>query len=247
MKKTLKNKILLAVLLIILSAVVYGIHFLIFHDFHHIMIYFIGDVGFVFIEVLLVSLIIHQILSEREKKAMLSKLNMVIGAFYSEVGTEFLRYCIKFDKNPDHIAKHLIVDKEWSDKHFYKMRELIHHREYDLQIDPQALKQLRDFVTEKRGFLLRLLENPNLLEHESFTRLLWAVFHLTEELSNRKKVLQLPDTDYTHLAGDIKRSYKLVLREWISHMQHLKKNYPYLFSLAMRTNPFDPEAKVSVT
>jgi hypothetical protein len=25
-------------------------------------------------------------------------------------------------------------------------------------------------------------------------------------------------------------------------MKHLKDNYPYLFSLAMRTNPFDHEA-----
>jgi hypothetical protein len=49
------------------------------------------------------------------------------------------------------------------------------------------------------------------------------------------------------LAGDITRSYRLVLREWVSYMQHLKNNYPYLFSLAMRTNPFDPEAEVSVS
>jgi hypothetical protein len=27
-------------------------------------------------------------------------------------------------------------------------------------------------------------------------------------------------------------------------MEHLKKEYPYLFSLALRTNPFDPEASV---
>ena len=25
-------------------------------------------------------------------------------------------------------------------------------------------------------------------------------------------------------------------------MPHLRKNYPYLFSLALRTNPFDPLA-----
>jgi len=31
--------------------------------------------------------------------------------------------------------------------------------------------------------LLGLLGNPNLLEHDSFTDLLWAVFHLMEELS----------------------------------------------------------------
>jgi len=29
-------------------------------------------------------------------------------------------------------------------------------------------------------------------------------------------------------------------------MEHLKNNYPYLFSLAMRTNPLDKNASVEV-
>jgi hypothetical protein len=84
------------------------------------------------------------------------------------------------------------------------------------------------------------------LEHESFTELLWAVFHLAEELSHRSMIKDLPDTDYVHLNGDIKRVYQLLVREWLSHMEHLKQVYPYLFSLAVRTNPFDPEASAEV-
>jgi hypothetical protein len=38
------------------------------------------------------------------------------------------------------------------------------------------------------------------------------------------------------------RVYGLLVREWLSYMQHLKGTYPYLFSLAMRTNPFDSQA-----
>jgi hypothetical protein len=30
-------------------------------------------------------------------------------------------------------------------------------------------------------------------------------------------------------------------------MDHLRSMYPYLFSLAVRTNPFDPAASVVVT
>lgn len=29
-------------------------------------------------------------------------------------------------------------------------------------------------------------------------------------------------------------------------MEHLSENYPYLFSLAVRKNPFNPEARVEV-
>ena len=98
----------------------------------------------------------------------------------------------------------------------------------------------------KRDFLLRLLENPNLLEHDSFTDLLWAVFHLTEELSHRVDVKQLPEADYEHLSGDIERAYRLIISEWLDYMKHLKSNYPYLFSLSIRTNPFDQDASPEV-
>ena len=102
------------------------------------------------------------------------------------------------------------------------------------------------FLKERREFLLNLLSNSNLLEHDSFTELLWAVFHLAEELMNRKKLEALPEEDYKHLSGDIRRGYALLVGEWVDYMRHLKTNYPYLFSLAMRTNPFDPECKVEI-
>jgi len=98
----------------------------------------------------------------------------------------------------------------------------------------------------KRAFLLGLLENPNLLEHETFTELLWAVFHLTEELSVREDVRRLSPTDGEHLAGDIRRAYAILIVEWLAYMKHLKHDYPYLFSFALRTNPFDPNAQVVV-
>jgi hypothetical protein len=34
---------------------------------------------------------------------------------------------------------------------------------------------------------------------------------------------------------------------WLEYMEHLKDNYPYLFSLAMRVNPFDKTASPVVT
>jgi hypothetical protein len=93
---------------------------------------------------------------------------------------------------------------------------------------------------------LLILQNPNLLEHETFTELLWAVFHLTEELAKREDTKNLSAKDYEHLSGDIKRAYTLLISEWLDYMKHLKDKYPYLFSLAIRTNPFDPSASVEM-
>jgi hypothetical protein len=238
------QRILFGILLVLLSVFFYTVHFVIFRDTHHIFIYFVGDVAFVFIEVLLVTLIIHQVLSEREKRAMLKKLNMVIGAFFNEVGTELLRFFSAFDANNEKISRHLIVDDNWSEEHFVQIRTYIENHACEIDSTVGDLEGLQKYLVEKRSFLLRLLENPNLLEHEAFTELLWAVSHLAEELSHRATVKDLPAKDYKHLSGDIKRAYQLLVREWLSHMEHLKQEYPYLFSLSVRTNPFNQEASV---
>lgn len=239
-------QVILGLSLVALSASFYLVHYAIFRDAHHIFLYLIGDIAFVPIEVLLVTLIIHRLLSSREKRAMLKKMNMVIGAFFSEVGAELLKSFIEFDPCVDEIRGDLSRIGEWSFKDFARYSKSI--KNYDDEMDSQKgdLEQLKDYLVGKRGFLLGLLENPNLLEHESFTELLWAVFHLTEELSHRRDVTKLPDTDYEHLSGDMKRAYCLLILEWLAYIKHLKDDYPYLFSLAVRSNPFDPDASPEV-
>jgi predicted DNA-binding protein YlxM (UPF0122 family) len=245
MERTMKKwnwQIRLGLILVLLSVLVYSFHYLIFRDTHHIFIYLIGDIAFVFFEVLLVTLIIHRMLSEREKRNRLEKLNMVIGAFFSEVGTELLTQFSDSDPKLNEIRKELVVTTKWTDQEFKRISK--HLKDYDYQIDIQKvnLKDLRAFLRGKRDFLLRLLENPNLLEHEEFTELLRTVFHVTEELEEREDLKKLPETDIFHLSNDIKRSYIHLVHQWLDYMRHLKDNYPYLFSLAMRINPFDREA-----
>ena len=233
---------LFAISLVIASAVLYIIHYVIFRDAHHIIIYLLGDIAFVPIEVLLVTLIIHKLLGEREKTEKLEKLNMVIGTFYSEMGTTLLAYFSDCDPKLDEIKKDLIVTNNWGEKEFTDVGKRLKNYDYSVDIKKVELEKLREFLIGKRDFSLRLLENPVLLEHETFTELLRAAFHLTEELASRDDLKTLPDSDYEHLAGDIKRAYTLLVSDWLEYMRYLKDNYPYLFSLAMRTNPFDRDA-----
>jgi hypothetical protein len=246
MIKRLDWQVALGAFLIALSAIVYFIHYLIFRDVHHIFIYLIGDIAFVFIEVLMVTLIIHRLLSQREKRAVMEKLNMVIGAFFSEVGTNLLKVFSNLDQQSTTLRRGLILSQETSEADFSALRQSLKAHDYAVSMEHDALEELQSFLVGRRNFLLRLLENPNLLEHESFSDLLWAVFHLTEELAHRQDVQRLPETDYEHLAGDVARVYGLLASEWLAYMKHLRDNYPYLFSLAMRTNPFDPAASPEV-
>jgi len=235
-------QIRLGAVLVALSAVFYLIHYAIFRDARHIFLYLIGDVAFVFVEVLLVTLIIHEVLNLREKRALMEKLNMVIGAFFSEVGTRLLGELAACDPDVEKIRRELIVTGHWTKEQFVNAKRTIRGYEYKIDSHCADLSAMRETLIVQREFLLRLLENPNLLEHDTFTSLLMAVFHLTEELASRSDVRQLSEADRLHIAGDMKRVYGLLTAEWLDYMKHLRENYPYLFSFAMRTNPFDPSA-----
>ncbi|MCG7852637.1 MAG: hypothetical protein MIO92_08955 [Methanosarcinaceae archaeon] len=230
------------VALVILSVITYSFHYLIFQDTHHIFIYLLGDIAFVPIEVLLVSMIIHHFLNDMDKRNKLEKLNMIIGSFFSEVGTKLLALISNADPELDSVRKYIIIKNELPDKEFVNIINYLKNYDYNIDIKKVDLDDLRIFMTDKRNFLVLLLENPTMLEHEAFTELLRVVFHLAEELELRDDFSSLPDTDINHLSVDIRRVYGLLAIEWVLYMKYMKSNYPYLFSLSMRTNPFDKDA-----
>ena len=46
---------------------------------------------------------------------------------------------------------------------------------------------------------------------------------------------------------DVKRAFTQLTGQWLEYVRHLQVAYPYLFSLAVRTNPLDPHASINVT
>jgi len=233
--------------LVALSVFFYGLHFLFFHDMHHILIYLVGDIAFLPAEVLLVTLVIHELLALREKRARRHKFNIVVGIFFSEVGTSLMTLCRKVEENSAGQHESLKKVESWSNKLFDKTRAEYASRNLSIACKGEDLVAFRDLLLGQHNVLLRLLENPSLLEHESFTDLLWSVFHLSDELQHRTQFDGLPQGDLKHLCGDIKRAYQPLISEWLGYMKHLKNNYPYLFSLAVRTSPFNPDASVEVS
>lgn len=187
------------------------------------------------------------ILSIREKKLRHEKINMLIGVFYSKAGNELITLLSEFDHSLDKIQKHLVLNIDCTIRSFDAIRKKLLRYRHSLEMKKSDFPPLKKFLTERRDFFLRLMENPHILEHESFADLLMAVFHLTEELEHRKNIEELPKSDLDHMTNDTVRVYTLLISQWLDYMQHLKKNYPYLFSLAIRINPFNPEASAVVS
>ena len=239
--------IALAAIFIASSGILYYVHYRIFHNPYHIFIYLLGDLAFLPLEVFLVVIVIERILAYREKQALLAKLNMVVGAFYSEVGNRIISDLIPALENPEEVFQHLAIRADWKASDFKKAASYAETIKVKAGCCGVELQALKEFLVTKREFLLRLLENPNLMEHERFTDLLWAVFHLAEELEDRPSVTGLPETDLAHLAGDIQRVYGRLASEWLKYLEHLKQRYPFLFSLVMRTHPFQPHPSALVS
>jgi len=246
MKKDNRWKLVAGFGLLILSLILYGIHYLIFQDAHHIFLYFIGDLAFIPVEVLIVTLIIDQLLESREKQQRMEKLNMVIGTFFSEFGTPLLAVLSHADPGINKIQKDLVIGNVWNDGQFRNVQANLASHTCSISGERFDREDLRKLLVNHEQFILRLLENPMVFEHESFTDLILATSHLTEELKARDDLNRLPLADLAHLNADTVRVYERLAPEWLKYMEYLRNHYPYLFSLAMRKNPFDTSASVVI-
>lgn len=238
MNKRNNYLISLTAILLGISVILYFVDYLIFRDANHIFVYLLSDLAFLPLEVLIVGVVIERILNNNEKQEKLQKLNMVVGAFYSELGNFLLNYLIDGFDNREEISRALNISGKWTKDDFRTARDFISGLKIKSNARKVDLVGLKIFLSGKREFLLELLANPGLLENDKFTDALWAVTHVDEELEARPSLSNLPETDMEHLGGDIARAYGHLASEWLEYVEHLQAKYPYLFSLVVRTHPF---------
>jgi len=211
MKKAGRWRVAMSLALIGASIVIYALDYLIFGNPAGLLHGLFDNVAFLFIYILVVIIIVEEVLSRREKQTLMKKMNMVIGTFFNEVGLKILKNFPLFVENTAQLAPLLVFGGSWHKKDFLKAEEAAKSFSYKVHVTPAALRDLRELLCGHRTFLLRLLENPNLLEHDRFTDLLWAVFHIMDELEMRVGNLEgLPQADYLHLAGDVQRAYSKI-------------------------------------
>ncbi|MFZ5427252.1 MAG: potassium channel family protein [Thermodesulfobacteriota bacterium] len=194
-----------------------------------------------------VEAVAESVFSVGQEKIKREKRNMIRGLFFSDVGLTLLNRVVEADAAIGELQGKMNVDATWDKKRFKAARALLDAHSFTL--DPARLDfaAIRELLRQKSDLMLRLLENPSIGEHEAFSDTLRAIYHLRDELLCRPEDLaSMPESDLKHLAGDATRVYGLLSGQWLAYAQYLKQSYPYLFYLAARTNPFNPEASVIV-
>lgn len=235
--KKMKSSFLLVLLLVALSVALYMLQLIIFHSSRDTGFYILQDIAFLPLQVAIVTVALGSFLKNREKTERLGKINMVINAFFSEAGTEILMKLSEFDKSFEDIRPRLDVQLDWDDRMFLKTIKYLNNADFIIECSAESLRSLKSLLQSKRDFLIRMIENPNLLEHDTFTDMLLAVFHISEELIARDAFLDENNADMAHLSNDIKRAFKTLLVQWVEYLEHLHSDYPYLYSLEVRNNP----------
>lgn len=222
---------MLFVLLFFSSVVIYLIQYLLFRRTTEMLFLTLQGLAFLPVEVAIVTFVIDRILTSIEKQKKTKKINVIISTFFTEAGVTILAALAEFNRSDTQIAE---IIKENEDKKITQIRakNLIKSLEYNMYADPEKLDALRSIMADKKSFLLNLLENSSLLEHDTFTDMLWAVFHVADELQNRGDLKQLSQPVIDHLSDDFLRAYSAMVQEWIGYIFYLRDEYPFLYQTA---------------
>ncbi|MCK8060446.1 MULTISPECIES: hypothetical protein [unclassified Fusibacter] len=233
-----KQTILLGIALIGLSILLHAVHYVVFRDMHHIMIFLVADIAFIPLEVFFVSVVLERIIEKRDERMITKKLNMLIGLFYQEVGNYLLTHLVAADKGLGDGAISANIDFKWNASKYDELASCIQAHKYSVSMPLIDLKGLDQKLTVHKDMIVNLITNPTIQEHGAFSEVLMSTFHLADELKHRP-IDELEQVDIDHLKVDIDRVYRRLAEEWVSYMLHLQVEYPYLFLAAVKNNPFD--------
>ncbi|MEI6500502.1 MAG: hypothetical protein WCP21_05665 [Armatimonadota bacterium] len=237
---------LLVLVLLLATVALNAVHHVFFHSLREEFSYFLEALAFLPIEVLVLTLLVDRLLSDRERAGRRHKMNMVVGVFISELGRPLLGLLGNLLAPGQELLSALEITAQNTERELRSIADRACSLPMDITLEPSDMTALQALLDEHEDLTLRLLANPVLLEHEDFTDVLWAVVHLGEELKARPSFDGLPPTDLAHLEGDTQRVYRRLLRQWLQYLAHLKQYYPYLFSFAVRACPLHPGADVRV-
>lgn len=239
MKNRLKDNIIIGGGLVLLSLILHYIHVLIFKDVHHTMIFLVADIAFIPMEVFFTSMILERMLERREKEHGKEKLNMLVGVFYAEIGTQLLAYFVEQDDRVSICKKLRIQDPSiWDEDYFKQLQQLNSTYHYEVSLAKVDLVELKQMLHEGKNLLITLMTTESLHDHETFTEMLMLIMHLKEELDVRD-ISSLNESERLHLEQDMTALYRYLTYEWCYYLNYLSKHYPGLFNTAIMLSPFN--------
>jgi hypothetical protein len=174
---------------------------------------------------------------KRENQA---KISMIESVFFSESGSDMLRYLFSCDADKDieEIRSIMDVQRDWSAKQIRQARAAVKNITYEVDSSKIDFFGLHYHLSTRHSYFLKVIENPALSGHERFTELLLHIYHLWEELECRTDLYNLPPDDREYLCKAVNAVYKELAIEWMQNATDLLLHQPERLHHVIRTNPF---------
>ena len=227
--KNLKQYLFVSFILIFLSLTMFLIHYLIFGQLENTIYYSLMSLCFIPINILSVTLVFEKLVERRARLERVSKLNMLVGLFFSDIGFTLLKLIVAGDDNIHSLGLDFNDLKSCVNK--------LKSHDHQVVFEKINYPELKELVIGGKDILSSLISNESILEHETFANLLMSLMHLRDEIIFIKYTDLTPD-DCAHLKGDLIRVYENLTFQWINYLSHLKQFYPYQYSGAIKFNPF---------
>ena len=225
----------------VLSIVLLIIHHWIFHEMGYWASFLLlHEIALMPLEFVVVTLGLEQILELTHKRENQAKISMIESVFFSESGSDMLRYLFSCDADKDieEIRSIMDVQRDWSAKQIRQARAAVKNITYEVDSSKIDFFGLHYHLSTRHSYFLKVIENPALSGHERFTELLLHIYHLWEELECRTDLYNLPPDDREYLCKAVNAVYKELAIEWMQNATDLLLHQPERLHHVIRTNPF---------
>ncbi|WP_244832905.1 hypothetical protein [Clostridium sp. BJN0001] len=226
MRKKDHEIFLIGISLVIISLFLHYVHYLIFKDAHHTLIFLTSDIAFIPLDVFFTSIILDKLIEKREKKHIIESNTKLIGVFFAEVGNSLISLFNKYNKESIKSSScSLSLDDE-----FKSIKQYIEICEFKITLKSELINKLYDMLDENKYLLLILSSSSNVILDESFLEMIITFLHLQGEIRDADKL--------DNLQRDIDSSYKKLCLEWVKYMEGIKERDKDIFTKKFNANPF---------
>lgn len=221
--------LLSSIILVAVSVTVYLLQVLIFRDPRTTEFYIFQDFAFLPISIAVATLAVNALMAEREKRDKIAHTSMLRSQFFTGIGVPMLGVlagcCSAQGRLP-------VLPENGSQKDRDKTKADLMALPLSVHLDKAAYDRVRELLEGSRTELLILGSNPDLMEAECFTQLLWGCFHLLDEYRLRGDWAALKAEDISHFEEDFAQVLKLILVNNIDNAAYLRANFPNFYGAA---------------
>ena len=217
--------------LIVLSAAIYLLQVLIFHDERTTAFYLLQDLAFMPVTIAIATLVVGELVEEREKKERLEKTKMLTSSFFTGIGAFLIREILQMT-DADGLVYEVVKNGAEQSGRVGEVQKQLQSVKLNVHMDAAGYTKIQQIIRSNQTNILVIASNPLIIEHECFSEMLWGVFHLMDEFRLRGSWDDLSEQDIEHFNQDFEKVLRLLLMNWAGNVRYLKETYPAFYAAA---------------